>query len=97
MCSSLSEQYARLVAFDDGHQHRGWPDRPYRSEGDNYSRIGIVLIVSRDDIHVGEACWHIEREPFLRSGKEFRSGDQRGILPGIVGHAIPPSPKGLAH
>jgi hypothetical protein len=52
MCSSLSEQYARLVAFDDGHQHSGWPDRPHRSEGDDYGGIGVV-IVPRNDVRIG--------------------------------------------
>jgi hypothetical protein len=61
MCSALSEQHARLVAFYDRHQHRGWPDGPYRSDGDDYFGIGVVLLVPRDDVRIGEACWHIER------------------------------------
>src|SRR5262249_44724909 len=55
MCCALSEQHARLVAFYDRHQHRGRPDRPYRSEGGDYSGIGVLLIVLRDDMRIGKA------------------------------------------
>jgi hypothetical protein len=42
-------------------------------------------------MRISKACWHIEREPFLRAGKEFRSGEEGSIVKGVVGHAILPS------
>ena len=53
MGRALSEQHARLVAFNDWHQHSGQPDRPHRSHSGDHRGIGVLLVVPRD--HVGSA------------------------------------------
>ena len=78
MRSALGEQHARLVAFDDRHQHRGQSDRPHRSNGGDHRGIGVVLVVPRDDVRIGEPRRHIERKPFLRTRKKFRRAQCHG-------------------
>jgi hypothetical protein len=51
-------------------------------------RIGIGLVVLRDDARIVETWWHILREPFLRAGREFRGAEEGSIMQGIVSHAI---------
>jgi hypothetical protein len=56
-----------------------------------------VLIESRDDMRIGKACWHIEREP--RAGKRI----PRRVTNGAFCQALSVMqsylrrPKGLAH
>jgi hypothetical protein len=45
--------------------------------------------VPRDDVRIGEACWHIERKPFLRAREEFRGGEEGSFVQGVFNHAIP--------
>ena len=75
MSRALSEEHAQLVAFDDRHQDCGRPDRPHCSDGADHRGIGIVLVVPRDNVRVGEPYRYIERKPLLYTGKQFRSGE----------------------
>jgi hypothetical protein len=70
MRSALREQDARLVAFDDRHQHRGQSDRP-RSNGGDHLGISVLLVVPREHIWIGEPRWYIECKLFPRTGKKF--------------------------
>jgi hypothetical protein len=53
MRRALSEQHARLVAFNDRHQHSGQPDRPHRSH--SATTAGSASCWSCRGITVGSA------------------------------------------
>jgi hypothetical protein len=83
MSRALSEQHAQLVAFDDRHQDRGRPDRPHCSDGADHHGIGIVLIMPRDDVRIGEPYRYIGRKPLLPAGKQFPCGRRRSLCGGF--------------
>ena len=84
---ALGEKYARFVAFNDRHQYRGEPDGPHRGNGCNHGGIGVLLIVGRDHIWIGEPRRHIERKPFLRTGKKFRRSETAIVVRGGLLHS----------
>ena len=45
---------------------------PHRREGGDQHGIGVVLVMTRNDAWIGEACRHIERKPLPRAGGKFR-------------------------
>ena len=79
MCSALNEQHGQLVAFNDRDHHSSQLDRAHRCDGGEYHGIGVVLVVWRDDVWLGEPCRYVERKPFSRGEKiPTRGGGDRG-------------------
>jgi len=72
ICSALSRHHGQLVAFDDRNHHSSQVDRAHRCDGGGYDGMGVVLVVRRADVWVGEPCWQIERKPFSRVGEKIR-------------------------
>src|SRR5262249_15943715 len=52
MRSALGEQYARFVALNDRHQHRGQSDGPHPGNGGDHCGIGVLLVMPRDHIRI---------------------------------------------
>jgi hypothetical protein len=79
-----------IVAFNDRDHHSSQLDRAHRCDGGEYRGIGVVLVVRRDDVWIGEPCRHVERKPFSRAGEKFRreEGDRgaRGFPSYHPGH-----------
>ena len=63
---------------------------PYRLEGGDQHGIGVVLVMTRDDVWIGEACRHIERKPLPRAAGKFRrsKGDRCTLRCSLVGQFV---------
>jgi hypothetical protein len=90
ICSALSEQHGQLVAFDDRDHHSSQLDRAHRGDGGEYHGIGVVLVVRRDDVWIGEPAGTSNVSLSRARGKKFRreEGDRgaRGFPSYHPGH-----------
>jgi hypothetical protein len=75
------------VAFNDRDHHSSQLDRAHRCDGGEYHGIGVVLVVRRDDVWIGEPGRHVERKPFSRAGK---NSDARRVIV-VQGLSVIPS------
>src|SRR5262249_26595633 len=62
--------------------HRGQSERPHSSNGGDHRGIGVLLVVPRDHIWIGEPSRYIERKLFLRPGKKFRRSERAIVVCG---------------
>jgi hypothetical protein len=50
----LSEEHARLFAFNDRYEYGRWPDWSYRRDSGDHNRIVVGLVVRRGVGHAGK-------------------------------------------
>ena len=60
MRSALREQYRWLRARNNRDEDSGRPDWPHGGDSRQNRRIGILIIVARDDVRIGERFRRIE-------------------------------------
>src|SRR5262249_52987495 len=76
MGCALREQHRRLRPRNDRDEHSGRPGWTYSGDCRHHCRIGVVIIMARDDGWIGEPFRRIEREARFCKRKKLGAGEK---------------------
>ena len=72
MKGALREQHRRLRPRNDRDEYSGSPAWWDSGNRRHHCRIGVGMIMTWDEVQIGEPTWHSEREPRRCKRKELR-------------------------